>query len=121
MKISKIYLVMLLAAALGMIFFFGGGYLKASGQGLIPFGGRILVVEYCCNGVAITVGAPRPGRFLITSGTIIFPFYNVFTPGPNVLGTALPAGGTPCFEAVAFCLVPLPVLGIVSQIGSSAF
>ncbi|MBI2100633.1 MAG: hypothetical protein HYT47_01270 [Candidatus Vogelbacteria bacterium] len=118
---TKIYLIFLSVAALGMIFFFFGGGLRASGQGLIPFGGRILVVEYCCNGVAITVGAPRPGRFLITSGTVIFPYYNVFTPGPNVLGTALPAGGTPCFEAIAFCLVPLPVLGIVDKIGSSAF
>ncbi|MBI4136417.1 MAG: hypothetical protein HY481_02660 [Candidatus Vogelbacteria bacterium] len=118
---KKIHFIFLAAAALGMVFFFFGGYLKASGQGLIPFGGRILLVEYCCNGVAITVGAPRPGRFLITSGTIIFPFYNVFTPGPNVLGTAMPTPGVPCFEAAALCLVPIPVLGIVNQIGSSAF
>ncbi len=118
---KKIYFIFLAAAVLGMIFFFSAGSLKVSGQGLIPFGGRILFVEYCCNGVAITVGPPRPGRFLITSGTIIFPFYNVFTPGPNVLGTAIPAAGTPCLEAAALCLVPIPVLGIVNQIGSSAF
>ena len=103
-----------------MIFFFFAGYLKASGQGLIPFGGRILLVEYCCNGIAITVGAPRPGRFMITTGSIIYPYYNVYRPGPNVLGTAVPAAGTPCFEAATLCLVPIPVLGIVNQIGSSS-
>lgn len=118
---KKIHLIFLAVATFGMIFFFFGGYLRASGQGLIPFGGRILLVEYCCNGVAITVGAPRPGRFMITSGTVIFPFYNVFTPGPNVLGTAIPAAGTPCMEAALFCLVPIPVLGIIDKIGSSAF
>ena len=110
----------MLTAILGSIFFFAGGYLKTSGQGLIPFGGRILFVEYCCNGLSLTIEPPRPARFLLTSGSIIYPYFNVYRPGPNVLGTAMPAAGVPCLEAVTACLVPIPVLGIITKIGSSA-
>lgn len=118
---KKISLTLILFALVGLIFFFGGGYLKTSGQGFIPFGGRILFVEYCCNGIALTIGPPRPGRFLLTSGSLIYPYFNVYRPGPNVLGTAIPAAGTPCLEAAALCLVPIPVVGIITKIGSSAF
>jgi len=117
---KKLYLIFLMTAVLGLTLFFLGGQLKVSGQGLIPFGGRIMVVEYCCNGVAITVGPPRPGRFLLTAGAIPFPYYNFYTPGPYVLGTAIPPL-EPCFEVVAACLVPIPVTGQITKIGSSAF
>jgi len=117
MKNKKFNLILALVMAIGAVTLAWGGRERALGQGVLAFGGRIILVEYCCNGVAITVGPPRPGRFLLTSGTILYPYYNVYTPGPSVLGTAIPGGI--CHEAATACVVPIPVAGTVTMIGSS--
>ena len=54
----------------------------------IPFGGRILSVTPCNNGIWIIVGPPRPGSFIITPATLTFPFRS-FRPLAFVLGKAL--------------------------------
>jgi len=111
---ALVTLTLVLATSLGLPF----GRREADGFAPLNFGGPITYVSYCCNGVAITVGPPRPGRFLITVGTILYAHYNVYIPGPYVLGSAVP-GGT-CQIPATYCLVPTPVKGIVTMIGSSA-
>src|SRR3989344_3140506 len=91
----------------------------AAQTGILPFGGRIAFVEYCCNGVAINVVGPRPGRFLYTAGSILYAYYNIFAPGPNVVGTALP-DGEPCLDPFLECS-PIPTLGRIVQVGTSGF
>ena len=57
------------------------------------FGGRILTVALCNEGIWIVVGPPRPGSFIITPTTLTFPFpfYRLFHPLAFVLGLAIPA------------------------------
>lgn len=84
-------------------------------------GGKILMTEVCCNGVKITVGPPKAGIFLYMPGVSkLYSYFNIFTPGPWVLGTAF--GVATCQKVVSFipCTIPEPVPGgIIRMIGSS--
>jgi hypothetical protein len=82
------------------------------------FGGRITDVYYCCNGLAIIVGPPSAGWYLFTGGSILKAHYNIYGPGPWVLGYARP-GGT-CLVKEALCLGTLPMQGTILQVGTSA-
>lgn len=84
-------------------------------------GGKILMTEVCCNGVKITVGPPKAGIFLYMPGVSkLYSYFNIFTPGPWVLGTAF--GVATCQKLASFipCAIPEPVPGgIIRMIGSS--
>ena len=84
-------------------------------------GGKIILSEICCNGVKITVGPPKAGIFLYVPGvSTLYPYFNIFTPGPWVLGTAF--GVATCQKLASFipCAIPEPVPGgIIRMIGSS--
>ena len=82
---------------------------------VLPFGGRISNVLFCCNGLTIAVGPPRPGVFLFTFGSILHAYYNIFQPGPWVLGLANPGGV--CLT-LPFCF-PMPVEGTIVRVGTS--
>lgn len=92
-------------------------------QGILPFGGKITLVTYCCNGVMITVGPPRPGNFLFAPGSILHAYYNIYTPGPWVLGLASPGGvcevpvGVP-WPPYVIC-VPAAADGTIIRVGTS--
>jgi hypothetical protein len=61
---------------------------------MIPFGGQIENVQYCCDGsVLLTVGPPDPGFYDYRPGvSTLYEYYQVFSEGPWVLGTAIPGG-----------------------------
>lgn len=84
-------------------------------------GGKIQRVEMCCNGVKIKVGEPRGGEFLFIPGlSKLYAYYNIFTTGVWVLGTA--SGVATCQQLFSFppCVWPEVVKGgIIRMIGSS--
>ncbi len=79
-------------------------------------GGKIIWVDYCCNGINLTVGPPNPGRFLFTTGSTLYEYFNIYEAGPWVLGTASPGGF--CLNPLLFC-APVPVDGTIIQVGTS--
>lgn len=87
--------------------------------GLLSFGGRITAVEYCCNGVMVSIDPPRPGTFLFAAGSRLHAYYNIFRPGPWALGTAHPGGF--CQKILAFppCTSLTPVTGTIDMVGTS--
>lgn len=84
-------------------------------------GGRVQMVEMCCNGVKIKVGDPKGGEFLFMPGlSKLYAYYNIFTPGVWVLGTA--TGIATCQQLLSFppCVRPEILRGgIINMIGSS--
>lgn len=84
------------------------------------FGGRIVAVTYCCNGIFLTIGPPAPGIFMVTATSLIYPYHNIYAPGANAIGTALPIPGT-CQNPKFFCapLPPLTAIGRITKIGTS--
>ena len=94
---------------------------RSEALAIIPVGGRILTVFPCCNGLMLTIGAPRAGTFLYPWGAPLFPFYNIEHPGPHVLGRAIPGGACLDPETVVPppCTVPIPTLGTFIMLGTS--
>lgn len=93
---------------------------KAEAQSnLIPFGGQLLMVTYCCNGIKLTVGPPNGGDFLFMAGSRLYAFYQIFASGPWVLGNAFSGGF--CLEILSYppCSSISPTDGIIFQIGTS--
>ena len=62
------------------------GVKKTESQSLTAFGGKILSVQYCCNGIMLTIGPPSAGTYMYYWATKLYANYNVFEPGPYVLG-----------------------------------
>ncbi len=91
-------------------------------KAIIPFGGPILSVTMCpCSAnLAITVGAPNGGIFTFEPGvTMIKPFYQLFRPGPWVLGNYTP-GSTGCWMFfVDGCFPLLTPVGTINEVGTS--
>lgn len=89
--------------------------------GVLPFGGQILDVTYCpCSfNLAITVGPPNGGVFTYEpGGSIIKAFYQIFRPGPWVLGWYSPGGV--CLDFCTDCCYPLrSPTGTISEAGTS--
>lgn len=71
------------------------GSARAAGPS-VPFGGRIIVAVPGVDCVAITIGPPRPGIYIIRWGvSLLYRWWQVFKPGTAVLGLAsIPV---PCF------------------------
>ena len=94
---------------------------RSEALAIIPVGGRILKVFPCCNGLGLTIGAPRAGFYLYPWGTPLYPYYNISIPGPNILGKAIPGGA--CMDPYTIipppCTVPIPVFGTLIMAGTS--
>lgn len=84
----------------------------------LNFGGKITWITYCCNGLALTVGPPKPGIFLFTAGSILHAYYQIYRIGPWVLGSATPGGF--CEDPLLMC-APIPVTGTIFRLGTSKF
>lgn len=115
----------IIAAILFAIFLVGGAlaYSRVEaalpGYNFIPFGGRIEKVNYCCNGIELTIGPPRPGNFIFEWGrSVPYAFYQFYRPGPWALGDAYPGGS--CEDIYDEC-APHPAKGTIRQIGTSMY
>lgn len=83
-----------------------------------PFGGMVLFEIPCtCSGSSmIFVGPPRPGTFIIDSGTRIYEKYQPFV-GHWVLGLA--DASVPCLEATPVGCIPVGEGGRIRIVGTS--
>lgn len=80
----------------------------------IPVGGKIWMVLYCTNGVLTLIGPPRPGLFMyIPFVSQLFAFYQIYRPGPCVLGKAVPPG------VCNWGFINIPALGTYALVGTS--
>jgi len=69
--------------------FFSTLFPKAHAQSLLPFGGSILKTEYCNNGILLTIKDPLKGPIDLMfsyGASILFSYYQIYTPGPNTVG-----------------------------------
>ena len=82
----------------------------------IPFGGELINVDYCCNGLRLSVSPPRPGTYMFTAGSVLYAYYQILRTGVWVLGDALPAG---VCQTGTYCATSIPTTGTIRQIGTS--
>ncbi len=63
-------------------------------KGALPFGGKVVYVDYCCDGsVYMVVVGQKGGTFIFSPySSMIYMYYNVWTAGPWVVGDANPGG-----------------------------
>lgn len=89
-----------------------------SSKALLGFGGEILMVIPCIDeaSYAIIIGTPTPGVYLWVPGTMMFPYYNLWTPGPWVLGGYIPSPGLTCSEDTVPLAFPT---GTIEEVGTS--
>ncbi len=78
----------------------------------VGFGGPIISVLGCTNGLLLTIGPPSGGFFLLPFWTTIYPFFSI-KPGSWTLGTYIPGG------ACSFGPVVIPVQGTILMTGTS--
>lgn len=94
---------------------------KAHALGLLPFGGQMTSVNYCCNGIQIGVGDPDGGTFMLNWTTLATGFYadyNVFFPdGQYLLGNATLGGS--CVIIGSYCESTSIVPETMTMVGSS--
>lgn len=115
----------LLAVALALTFFVPSSpaSVAAAGAGMIPFGGKILIANYCtCSfNWGIKIGPPKGGDFIYQSGVSqLFAWYKIFTPGAWALGTA--SGGAACMQVRGnYCVADEQVPGgpVIIMVGTS--
>lgn len=86
----------------------------------IPFGGAIIVSIPCtcsATGQYIILGPPSIGAYVYEPVTVLFSFFNVYTPGTWLLGNYIP--GHACLMGVTpYCYAP-PAFGTIEMVGTS--
>lgn len=89
-----------------------------SSKALLGIGGQIIFVIPCVDegGSAIVVGTPTPGVYLWSPATVMFRYYELFTPGPWVLGGYVPTPGLTCSNDGVPVAFPI---GIIEEVGTS--
>lgn len=93
----------ILAGLVGALFIIGVHFFPERAQAVYPFdfGGRVLSIYPCVNGLWVTIGPPTPGLFFYVPGFSGLKAYGPPThPGQQVLGKSYGA---------MVCLVPCPV------------
>ncbi len=113
------------AAIFALTFFvpFSSASVAAAGVGMIPFGGRIQVANYCtCSfNWGIRIGPPRGGNFIYQPGASqLFSWYKIFTPGAWTVGIA--SGGAACMQVRGnYCAADEQVPGgpVIIMVGTS--
>lgn len=113
--------IILGASVLLLVFAVSFGFWVKSSKAIIPFGGPVTAVAYCpCSGnLAIVVGPPGPGIFMYQPGaSTVYSFYQIFRPGPWVLGTYTPGGS--CMMFIPYgCAPMLFPMGTIDEVGTS--
>ena len=117
----KFKLIIAILVSAGLIFSAVRHVKHSEALAIIPVGGPILSSFACCNGLLLTIGAPRAGAFLYPWGAALYPFYNITMPGPYVLGRAIPGGVcmNPDTIVPPPCTVEIPTLGTFVMLGTS--
>lgn len=100
-------------------------WVKSTGA-LLGFGGRITSVIPCTCGpvplsTAVTVVGPSPGIFLnIVGVSSLFSHYQIYRPGPFVVGGWAPSGAI-CMIGLPPDCVPVltPPIGTIISVGTS--
>lgn len=90
-------------------------------RGILPFGGRITFVQYCCDGsVMLTItGQKNPGNYIFSPyASRLYRNFNVFAPGPNVVGDGNPGGY--CQTTTSSCYGGM-YANTITRIGTSNF
>lgn len=109
------------AASFFLIIVSMGMFIKTS-EAILPVGGRILYTWYCtCSGgVAAVLGPPTPGLYTIfqLGATIPYTAYELYRPGPVILGSAYPSGACYWYVPPAEC-VGFETEGTLNQVGTS--
>jgi len=93
---------------------------KLNAVAFLPFGGVITTVTYCpcSSNLLVTVTGPVSGNFVFQPGvSILFPFGQIYRPGPFILGTFAPGGACMMFKRRG-CFA-LPSTGTIGIVGTS--
>lgn len=126
-KNTSLTLAFLASAAIvaGALFFQPNTPLQA--QSLFKaFGGTITYVEYCCNGIVLSISGPRginAGDYFIDYSSTALPTVNYmnyqvfYGGGQNTIGIASPFGY--CVEIGEDCEAGYSVSGTITKIGTS--
>jgi len=90
----------------------------------LPFGGQIMAVTYCIDqtNFVVTVGPPVGGQFTYAGG-MLYSFYQIFRPGPWVLGTYTPGSvgctWTICTSHGCYVVILSSPVGVINEVGTS--
>lgn len=109
LKSKKLFSLLLLGLIVSLFIFW-----PRPAEAILGFGGRILNVTLCVNGMLFTIGPPVGGLFMWVPGTLTFA-YAQLRPGPWSLGAYIPGG---------VCIIPplvIPAMGTMIMIGTSLF
>jgi hypothetical protein len=129
LKIKKIVLSKTVIVVFSLVVSFGmitGAFIyrvkKANGycvtpNGMYCFGGTITAVQFCCNGMRISISPPRDGDFLLSYGSMVYMWWNP-TVGQCVTGDAYPGGicTIPCKKG---CCRGPKIDGVIRQMGTT--
>jgi uncharacterized membrane protein YgcG len=87
--------------------------------GMYLIGGKIEEIEYCCNGLKLTIGDPRGGDYMFTPGlSSLYKWWNISN-DKCLLGDAYPFGV--CIKPASWppCSDEEEVDGTIRQIGTT--
>ena len=107
LKSKKLFSLLLLGLIVPLFIFW-----PRPAEAILGFGGNILWVTPCANGLLLLIGPPVGGLFMWMWGTPTF-LYGQLRPGPWSLGSWIPGG---------VCVIPpfvIPALGTIIMIGTS--
>ena len=106
------------ALFLAVFLVFGAvGVKKTESQVPLAIGGQIFGVYYCCGGVMLSIGGPKPGTYMYYWGTPLYAHYNVWEPGPYVLGRGVTGGY--CAFPESYCIAGTGTTGTFTMVGTS--
>ena len=86
---------------------------------LIPFGGRILMIQecLCTGGFALTIGPPEGGKFLYMLGlSRLYKYYQI---RPSVWTVGVAQKGGICIPVLKKCEGEIKVDGVIRKMGTS--
>ncbi len=109
----KKLLILIILCVAALLFFFNNSEAHAQEIGF-PFGGRIIAVTPCINGLMVILGPPTPMRLMYPIGAVSFPYGPPRTPGQWILGKAVPGGV--CTLGI---FIHIPTAGTILFQGSS--
>lgn len=87
----------------------------------VTFGGNITSSFFCaCSAnVILTIGPPSPAVLTYEpGGSILYPFWQIYRPGPFMLGEYYPSTSACLIYVVVGC-APIPTQGMISMTGTS--